>query len=66
MHFDRNAITKMDILQLSKIEEAVRPETSGSVTLDWDPFVQQAFRQPIIAEDCNTYAYLARDNDGDG
>jgi hypothetical protein len=66
MHFDRNAITKMDILQLSKIEKAVRPETSGSVTLDWDPFVQQAFRQPIIAEDCNTYAYLARDNDGDG
>lgn len=66
MHFDRNAVTQMNVLQLWEIKKGAKPASTGIVPLDWDPFAQQAFRQPIIAEDCNTYAFLSRDDDGDG
>lgn len=64
LHFNKNAITQMDVLQLSELRhEAVQEPLA---TLDWNPSKEQAVRQPVMAEDCDAYTFLGRDDDGDG
>jgi hypothetical protein len=65
MHFARTAIIKMEILQLSgATSEEFKREDLGNVALDWHPIIDQAPRQPTLAEDCNAYAFLSRRDNG--
>jgi hypothetical protein len=61
MHFGRSAINRMDVVRLSApIDPSVTLNNLDDAKLQWRPAEQHANRQPILAEDCDTYAYLGR------
>jgi hypothetical protein len=63
LEFNRAAIVGMEILQLSGLKDNTFKDV-GNTVLSWQPFAMQALRQPILAEDCNAYAFVGRDENG--
>lgn len=67
LRFENSAITQMGILQLSgTATQGFEPDKPGDVVLDWQAFNQRAPRQPVLAEDCNSYAFLGRNTENTG
>jgi hypothetical protein len=63
MRFLQTTINGFGVLQLSSTADGqLAPTSSGKVMLDWDPIRQQAFRQPVLAEDCDVYAFLGKED----
>jgi hypothetical protein len=58
LHYFNNAITQMGIVRGSDILRTQSQPSFKEEILDWQPLAQRALRQPILADDCDTYAYL--------
>jgi hypothetical protein len=63
--FARNFVTEMHVLRLtgSAASGFTRPDSPdrGFTAINWDPARDQALRQPVLADDCEAYAFLSRD-----
>jgi hypothetical protein len=57
MHWAGSVTNRMEVLQLSG---SLHPNSETS-KLDWHP--RRAPRQPVLAEDCDTYAFLSRNEE---
>jgi hypothetical protein len=59
-HWFGSVTNRMDVLQLS---ESLDPNSRASRPneLDWHP--RRGARQPVLAEDCDTYAFLGRNDE---
>lgn len=64
LSFSESVIVEMNVLDLPGSELASLPQKNQEL-IDWDPRGRQAFRQPVLAEDCNAYAFLGKDNPKD-
>jgi hypothetical protein len=63
MNFVASAINKMWVVPLSGTNGAPfkLDYPSGKLRdLDWDPIRRSALRQPVLAEDCDAYAFVGR------
>jgi hypothetical protein len=63
MNFVASAINRMWVVPLSGTKGAPfkLDHPSGKLRdLDWDPVPRSALRQPVLAEDCDAYAFLGR------
>jgi hypothetical protein len=61
MNFVGSAINQMRVLELSgSIQSGFRSHNPSGNLLDWQPINRQALRQPVLAEDCDAYAFLGR------
>jgi hypothetical protein len=57
--FDGSAISNMNTLDLAVSELAALAE-KWRQPIDWQPLTRQAFRPPVLAQDCNAYAFLGK------
>lgn len=58
LRWDQSVITQMLALELSgAVASDFKPQKKR---LAWEPIAQQAFRQPVLAEDCESYAFLGK------
>jgi hypothetical protein len=64
LSFSESVIIEMNVLDLPGSELASLSQKNQEL-IDWDPRGRQAFRQPVLAEDCNAYAFLGKDNPKD-
>jgi hypothetical protein len=61
MHFARTVINQMGVVRLPvPMDPSFKLNNPDDDLLPWRP--QQAFRQPILAEDCDIYAYFGEAN----
>jgi hypothetical protein len=63
MNFVASAINKMWVVSVSPATGARLEANYPQQTLrdlDWDPVARNALRQPVLAEDCDLYAFLGR------
>ena len=69
MNFIASAINKMWVVPLSgKIDAPFKVDYPADKLreLDWKPVARYALRQPVLAEDCDAYAFLGRNEPGKG
>jgi hypothetical protein len=63
--YERNLVRGVQVLQFTK-SGASEFEGSGLSAIEWEPGRDQALRLPVLAEDCDDYAFLSRGDDGNG
>ncbi len=66
MNYVASAINKMWVLPLfgEVGKQFATPSLDDGIReLDWKPIERNAFRQPVLSQDCNMYSFLARNED---
>jgi hypothetical protein len=61
LSFSDSAISAMNVLNLPGSELALLPDKQKEA-INWDPRLRRAFRQPVLAEECDAYAFLGKDD----
>jgi energy-coupling factor transporter ATP-binding protein EcfA2 len=65
LSFERNIVTRITTLRFSgSAASGFKTDNPGGDEVDWQPVFRSALRLPVLAEDCDAYAFMGRRDSG--